>query len=74
MPYFESVTQIFRPYFFNYFGNTENNGIQYSSPFRVEDYGFSWSIQSQTGTQIDEGFGPISNIRETDFTVEFENT
>ncbi|KAJ2960293.1 hypothetical protein NQZ79_g4321 [Umbelopsis isabellina] len=74
MPYFGSVIQIFRPYFFNYFSTTDNNGIQYSSPFRVEDYGFSWGIQSQPGTQIDEGFGPISNIRETDFTVEFENT
>lgn len=70
MTSFGSIAQVFRPYFLTILpGNGES---KYPAIFQVEDYGFGWGIGA-TGLPGSEGFGPISNEREVDFTVEFEN-
>jgi hypothetical protein len=72
---FASAIQVLRPYFFPAIiqqgADQDPSSIHYL--LQVEDYGFGWMIQNNTDTGS-EGFGPVSQLREVDFTVEFENT
>ncbi|KAG2179614.1 hypothetical protein INT44_006462 [Umbelopsis vinacea] len=69
MSKFGSIIEVFRPYFFtNAEGESDNTALM-----RLEDYGLTWAV-SASGNASDEGFGPISTRRESDFTVEFENS